>query len=138
MTAAAYERIKTLLLGKTLKLDSTMVAFKNFVTDEELDQHVDQDFYYEFDKLLFVYKSQIGEDRYSVLVDRQKGNMGDGSSLYIDEQLYVNSANLTTARQSETGTQTPAKISISHKTPMEEAKSRSLLPPLKVSASKSS
>jgi hypothetical protein len=97
MTAAAYERIKTLLLGTTLKLDSTIIAFKNFVTDEELDQHVDQDFYYEFDKLLFVYKTQIGEDRYSVLVDRHKGNMGDGSSLYIDEQHYVNSANMTTA-----------------------------------------
>lgn len=100
MTAAAYERIKTLLLGTTLKLDSTMVAFKNFVRDEELDQHVDQDFYYEFDKLLFVYKSQIGDDRYSVLVDRHKGNMGDGSSLYIDEQQYVNSANMTTASSS--------------------------------------
>jgi hypothetical protein len=135
MTAAAYERIKTLLLGTTLKLDSTIIAFKNFVTDEELDQHVDQDFYYELDKLLFVYKCQIGEDRYSVLVDRHKGNMGDGSSLYIDEQHYVNSANMTTATQSETGTQTPDKMSISHK---EEAKSRSLSPPLKVSASKTS
>ena len=85
MTAAAYERLKTLLLGTTLKLDSTLVAFKGFVNDYELDQHVDSDFYYEIDKLLFIYKCQIGDDRYSMLVDRHKGNLSDGSSLYIDE-----------------------------------------------------
>jgi hypothetical protein len=107
MTAVAYERIKTLLLGTTLKLDSTLVAFKGFVSEEELNQHVDQDFYYEFDKLLFVYKSQIGEDRYSILVDRHKGNMGDGSSLYIDEQHYVNSANMSTTIESTKVPPTP-------------------------------
>ena len=43
------------MLGATLKLDSTLVAFKGLISDQELDQHIDQDFYYEFDKILFVY-----------------------------------------------------------------------------------
>ncbi len=55
LNAHCYERLKTLMLGATLKLDSTLVAFKGFISDQELDQHLDQDFYYEFDKLLFVY-----------------------------------------------------------------------------------
>ncbi len=65
LSAISYERLKTLMLGTTLKLDSTMVAFKGLVSDIELNQHIDQDFYYEFDKLLFVYSRSIGDDRYN-------------------------------------------------------------------------
>ena len=55
LNATGYERLKTLMLGTTLKLDSTLIAFKGLISDKELEQHIDQDFYYEFDKLMFEY-----------------------------------------------------------------------------------
>ena len=37
LNAQSYERLKTLMLGATLKLDSTLVAFKGLISDQELD-----------------------------------------------------------------------------------------------------
>ena len=97
------------MLGATLKLDSTLVAFKGLISDQELDQHLDQDFYYELDKILFVYCKQIGEDRYSQLVDKHK--MGGAmenlnqSSIGLDDQ----STTMLTIQ--------PKSMPISHSTP---------------------
>ena len=111
LNAQGYERLKTLMLGTTLKLDSTLVAFKGLISERDLDQHVDQDFYYEFDKLLFVYSRQIGDDRYSQLVDKHKTGFYEGmlnqSSIAMDDHQEFLSAGVAAGKGLPTSQSVP-------------------------------